>query len=213
MINEFGGSSAKIILCPRTQISADTIEEGDLATVHFSDMLSLADGAEPPVSEMTQVAVEWNEHSLLVYFRGRFEELRYANNVSAEALQKKSFHLHEISDVYEVIAGPKAAITKIYKLFQVAPDGRWFDIERNDDLGIANPYWYSGYKCYSFIDHEMKIWTAAMEVPWQCFGASYDSEQHWNINFFRRSKNNSLIWNCSDSFGTIQFLYKTYEEE
>jgi len=208
----------KVISCPRSQISsAAVIEESDLAAVHFSDALTFADETQPSTSLITQVGVEWNENSLFVFFRGRFENLRYSKNLSPELLGKKAFGIQEIGEVYEVVVGPKASLTKLYKQFQIAPDGSWFDCDINNALGISNPYWYSGCNCKSFVDEEMKIWSGIFELPWQCFGASYDSENVWNINFRRtvagQRNKDSLTWassgieNSSESFGKILFEY------
>lgn len=213
--------ATKIISCPHSQISSSTtMEEGDLAAVHFSDTLTFVDGVQPPASLITQVGVEWNEHSLFVFFRGRFEELRYWANPPKDSLDRKTHALEETADVYEVFMGPRASSTKIHKKFQIAPDGRWFDIDINTGLGITNPHWYSGCKCKSYVDTEMKIWSGVFELPWQCFGASYDSEHIWNVNFCRtvgsQEGEKILTWaspgvgesfNPADCFGKILFVY------
>ena len=212
--------AAKVISCPHSQISSSTaIEEGDLAAVHFSDMLTYGDGTQLPASLMTQVGIEWNEHSLFVFFRGRFDELRYSANLPKDSLERKTPALEETADVYEVYIGPRASSTKIHKKFQVTPDGRWFDIDINTALGITNPHWHSGCMCKSFVDTEMKIWSGVFELPWQCFGASYDSEHIWNVNFCRtvisKEGKNVLPWsscskepfNPAECFGKILFVY------
>ncbi len=221
MIEDSIALTSKIITCPHSQItSSGAIEEGDLAAVNFNDILAFPDGTQPPASLMTQVGVEWNENSLFVFFRGRFEELRYSTDMPKESLGRKTHALKSAADVYEVFIGPKASSTKIYKQFQVAPDGRWFDNDINTALGITNPHWYSGCKCQSFVDTEMKIWSGVFELPWQCFGASYDSEHVWNVNFCRlmgaQDDRNILAWSSSgevkpfnpaDCFGKIFFEF------
>lgn len=211
-----------VIPSPRSHFrSIDAIDEGGLGLVNFTEVLSFADGSRVPPELMTQVGVEWNERSLFVYFRGRFETLRSATNLSPEMLQKKTYRLWEVSDVYEVFIGPKAVRNRMYKEFQAAPDNRWIDIDVFNALGTSNHHWYSGCRMKSFVDNEMKIWSAVFELPWNCFGASYDTEPDWNVNFYRATGkfhgDELLAWSpvgtgekCfhrPQHFGRIQFLF------
>lgn len=188
MTDDVSTATKKIIQAPHSHfLSINDIDESSLSVVNFSETLLFVDGAATPSSIMTQMSIEWNEQSLLVFFRGRFENLRYETNPLPETLQKKTRRLWELSDVYEVFIGPKATERRMYKEFQVAPDGRWFDSDVFHALGMSNHNWYSGFKAKSFVDKEMGIWSTVFELPWNCFGASYDNENEWNVNFFRAS--------------------------
>ncbi len=201
--------------------STHEIEESDLSVVNFTETLGYVDGTPTPSSIMTQVGVEWNEHSLFVFFRGRFEQLLYETNPTADMLQKKTHGLWEASDIFSVFIGPKAAERNMYKEFYVSPDGRWLDADAYNALGISNHMWYSGFKAKSFVDEEMKIWSSIFDLPWNCFGASYDTEGEWNVNFYRASGKlhdaELLAWSppgtgprCfhrPECFGKIQFIF------
>lgn len=222
MIEKAARAAKKIIQASHAHFtSTHEIEESDLSVVNFTETLVFVDGMPTPSSLMTQVGVEWNEHSLFVFFRGRFDTLRYETKLSAEVLQQKTLQLWEASDVFALFIGPKAGERNMYKEFYVAPDGRWLDADAYNALGISNHMWYSGFKAKSFVDEEMKIWSSIFELPWNCFGASYDTESEWNVNFYRVSGNSHgeelLAWSppgtgsrCfhrPEHFGKIQFMF------
>ena len=201
-------------------LSVDEIEEMDLVDVNFSETFFQVDGREPSSTITTQVGLEWNEQVLFVFFRGRFEELRGEFKTVNKMFKDKTQRLWERSEVYEVLIGPQAKQYNAYKEFQVAPDGRWFDGDVNNNLGLVNNYWYSGMQCKSYADKEMNIWSAVIELPWSCFGACYDTVNEWNVNFYRSSGKNFgdelLAWlptgkgeRCfhrSEYFGKIDFV-------
>jgi len=216
-------SSEKIIHCHRSDfISIDEIDESSFAHIDVSEPLNLADGSEPPQSIATRVGMEWNDNSLLVYFRGRFEELRCASAEENHNNNTKTDRLWELSDVYEVFIGVNAKDTKRYKEFQASPDSRWMDSDVNRQVGVSNHYWYSGMRCRSIIDNDLKIWTSILELPWNCFGMNKRNEDIWNINFYRASGKHHgdelLAWSATgygekcfhrpEHFGTIEFSHE-----
>ena len=178
----------KIIRCHRS--SHSSIHEIDRETVirmTTSEYLSYADGAPVPDYVKTAVATEWNDSGIFVYFRGAFREIRYATNLTDDVLQKKTHHLWEVSDVFEVFIGPNAVQRRMYKEFQAAPDGRWVDIDVWNALGTSNHYWYSGCAVKSFVDTPDNVWTSVLFFPRRCFDAERDSAGEWNVNFYRAS--------------------------
>jgi hypothetical protein len=188
MADPFTDTSEKIFRSYRSIFSSiNDVNEDSLVHIDISDPLCFADGTEPPQSLATSIGVEWNDHGLLVYFRGRFEHLRLIDDDQKDRLNSKTYKLWEQSDVFEVFIGVNAKQTKLYKEFQVSPDARWIDIDVNKQLGISNHHWYSGIQCKSFIDHEMKIWTSVFELPWSCFGSHKKTDDVWNANFYRAS--------------------------
>ncbi len=211
----------KIIHAHRSAFrSIESIDADALAHIDMSEPLHYTDGTEPPQPIATRVGMEWNDLGLLVYFRGRFEHLRLMPADTSDPGGAKTHRLWERSDVFEVFVGKEAARTGLYKEFQVAPDGRWLDIEVHRPLGISNHYWHSGFRCRSFIDHEMQIWSAVIELPWNCFGLNNKTSDEWNINFYRASGkfhgDELLAWSPPGTgercfhryqfFGTIDFL-------
>jgi hypothetical protein len=214
-------SSDKKIQCRRSSFSSiEMIDESEFAHIDISETLHFADGTEPPPSIATRVGMEWNENGLIVYFRGRFDELRYHTIHDQSSLKSKTYKLWELSDVFEIFIGINAKNTKLYKEFQVSPDSRWMDIDVNRQLGISNHHWYSGMVCKSIIDTEMKIWTSIVGLPWNCFGMHKKNDDIWNANFFRASGkyhgDELLAWSETgygekcfhrpEHFGTIDFV-------
>lgn len=178
----------KKVICHRSIFSSIVeITEESLNHVDVSDPLSFADGTEPPQSLATRIGIEWNDHGLLIYFRGRFEQLRMIGDDERTGINSKTYTLWEQSDVFEVFIGVNAKQTMQYKEFQVSPDGRWIDIDVNRQLGVSNHHWYSGLRCKSFIDDDLKIWSSVFELPWSCFGLNKKTHDVWNANFYRAS--------------------------
>jgi hypothetical protein len=214
-------SDTKVIQCHRSEFSSITeIGESAISQIDISEPLNFADGAEVPQSIATRFGIEWNDSGLLVYFRGRFEQLRYLPQDKQSAPNSKTPKLWEVSDVYEIFIGPDAKNTMRYKEFQVSPDARWVDIDVDRQLGISNHHWYSGMQCRSMIDHELRIWTSIAELPWNCFGPNKKTGEIWNANFYRASGkyhgDELLAWSATgygekcfhrpEHFGTINFV-------
>lgn len=170
-----------------TFASIAEITEESLSHIDVSEPLFLADGSEPPQSIATRIGVEWNENGLLIYFRGRYVQLRMIKEPKKIDENSKTHKLWEQSDVFEVFIGVNAKQSKLYKEFQVSPDARWIDIDVNKQLGISNHYWHSGLQCKSFIDRDLKIWSTVIELPWSCFGFNKKTDDAWYANFYRAS--------------------------
>jgi len=213
-------SSDAIIQCTRSAYSSiDEIDNLALSHIHISEHLLMADGAEPAPAIDTRVGIEWNDAGFLIYFHGRFEKLRLLPESTQTPPHSKTHRLWELSDVYEIFIGVNASETKRYKEFQVAPDSRWIDIDVNKQLGISNHFWHSGLRCRSIIDHEIKVWSSIIELPWNCFGLHKRTDDVWNANFYRASGTHHgdelLAWSptgygekCfhrTEHFGTIRF--------
>lgn len=212
--------SDAVIQCTRSAFSSiDEIDDVALSHIHISDHLVMADGAVPVPSIDTRVGIEWNDAGFLVYFHGRFDTLRLVPESSQTPAHSKTHRLWELSDVYEVFIGVNASETLRYKEFQAAPDSRWIDIDVNKQLGISNHYWHSGMRCRSIIDHEIKVWSSIIELPWICFGLHKRTDDVWNANFYRASGlhhgDELLAWSPTgygekcfhrpEHFGTIRF--------
>jgi hypothetical protein len=111
----------------------------------------------------------------------------------------------------------------MYKEFQVAPDGRWIDIDVWLALGTSNHHWYSGCSARSFIERTNNTWISVLSMPWRCFDAGRDYSGEWNVNFYRASGkfhgDELLSWapvgtgpRCfhrPEHFGVLKFLEDT----
>jgi hypothetical protein len=221
MVDRTGQSARKRIECRfRDDVVFDTLNESTIAGEVLSDELTFADGTAVPESIKTNVGMLRNNNDIIVFFRGHFQNLRYATNVPPELLHRKTYRLWELSDVYEVFIGPAAADHGFYREFQVAPDGRWIDIDVCNAIGTSNHHWFSGCRMRSFINPSTKMWSAALFLPWNCFTSRNDTGLEWNVNFYRASGqyhgDELLAWapvgtgpRCfhrPEKFGTIHFI-------
>lgn len=214
-------SAVKIIECRRSRINTINDIEGVLHShASATESLLTASGDSPSSSISTSVGIEWNDASLFVFFQGHFSSLRSATKSESGLLQRKTHRLWDISDVFEVFIGLRATERKMYKEFQVAPDGRWLDIDVWNCLEISNHHWYSGFRARSLVDIQQNIWKSVLDIPWNCFGADPHSNDEWNVNFYRASGtfhgDELLAWSpvgtgmkCfhrPEHFGRIKFL-------
>ena len=148
-----------------------------------------ADGTVPPREIETKVNVFWNPAFFFVLFRGQYIELRTARSQPIEAKTGKTLFLWEHSDVYEMFIGADARRTRIYKEFQIGPDSRRLDIyvDNRDGTVKGDFNWVSGFRCVSLVDEKRKTWNGMMEIPWKAFGTSLESNNVWDLNFYRAS--------------------------
>lgn len=209
------------IACRRSPLNG--IDSADLTYLkgHTGlETLSFNDGRSVPDTIRTEAGLQWNDRGLLAFFRGRFVALRGETDVPPDMLERKTKHLWEKSDVFELFVGPGAAEERMYKEFQVAPNGEWIDIDVFLALGTSNHEWYSGCAMRSFVDHGERLWCAVMELPWSCFGERPERGRAWYANLYRASGafhgDELLAWSpvgtgpkCfhrPDHFGRIEFI-------
>ena len=91
-------------------------------------------------------------------------------------------------DVAEVFIGADFDNIRLYKEFEVSPQGEWVDL----DVNLDNPphetgwVWKSGMKVAARIDAPNRIWYGYMRIPWQSIS---DREprpgSRYRINFYR----------------------------
>ncbi|KAB2926023.1 MAG: hypothetical protein F9K22_01660 [Bacteroidetes bacterium] len=211
----------KSISCRRSALNG--IDRADLSFIMGLtglEGLSFNDGRPVPETIRTEAGLQWNDRGLLAFFRGRFITLRGETILPPGVLEQKTKHLWEKSDVFELFVGPGAAESRMYKEFQVAPNGEWIDIDVFLALGTSNHDWYSGCAMRSFVDEGERRWCAVMELPWTCFGARPETERPWYVNFYRASGafhgDELLAWSpvgtgpkCfhrPEHFGRIEFI-------
>jgi hypothetical protein len=103
-------------------------------------------------------------------------------------LNGRTPQLWEKSDVFEAFIGRECARTRRYREYQVAPNGRWFaaDVRLDGDRVTPDPTRNSMFRCTSSVNDELKIWKAAMEIPWADLGG-FEGEGEWQCNFYRAS--------------------------
>jgi hypothetical protein len=178
--------SKPILIATRSPYgSIDEFTQNYVSDVPMPATLTMADGTSASLAIGTEARIEFTDHAMFVMFRGKYEALRYAGNLPIEPETGKSHELWMHSDVYELFIGPNSRVTGQYKEFQVAPDGRFIDISINPAEGKSNPHWRSGIQCLSYSDAPKKLWTAVMQIPWNCFDVDFRSDCEWNANLYR----------------------------
>ena len=148
-------------------------------------ILSFADGSATPQEIRISVHALWNARFLFVLFAGYFQRLRVMPPPRPEELQCKTPGLWDRSDVFEAFLGVDARRTRRYFEFQVAPDGRWFDVKVDNVVEfVADDAWGSGILSKGAIDTDQGLWRAALAIPWTVWG---DGPTPLDGNFFRAS--------------------------
>lgn len=91
-------------------------------------------------------------------------------------------------DVAEVFIGSDFANINRYKEFEVSPQGEWVDLDIQLDLPHHEDgwKWNSGFQAEARIDHDRKIWYAAMKIPFSSIDTRPAAAgNEFRINFYR----------------------------
>lgn len=91
-------------------------------------------------------------------------------------------------NVAEAFIGSDFDNIKLYKEFEVSPQGEWVDL----DINLDNPHheegwtWNSGFEHAARIDQSKHVWYAAMKIPFSALGVRQgNAGQQFRVNFFR----------------------------
>ncbi|MDQ7821537.1 MAG: carbohydrate-binding family 9-like protein [Candidatus Eremiobacteraeota bacterium] len=171
--------------------------------------LSYYDGSTLPAGIETSVRCLWDTEFLYVLFRGMYEELRLAPpGTPRDPATGKTPLLWQLSDVFEVFAGPRARDLRIYREFQASPDGRFIDValDASGERRIADFSWHSGVQVHSSVHGEESLWESLFIIPWEAFSSSPLKERRWQGNFYRVSGCPENAAYCAwSSVGKIDF--------
>jgi hypothetical protein len=118
-----------------------------------------------PVGKLKgDVRIRWTKSNLYLLFACPYDLLY----VKAEPETKTETNKLWNWDVAEAFIGSDFQNIKLYKEFEVSPQGEWIDL----DIDLNNPHhedgwtWNSGFEVAVSTDEDAHIWYAAMKIPY-----------------------------------------------
>jgi hypothetical protein len=206
--------------------NAQSVTAGIFKSVYASGDVSLAtnpqsifwQGALPVYAEVnshgeavplyrTEVRSRWTRENLYLLYVCPYEELYLKPDPNTVAETNKLWNW----DVAELFIGSDFRNIRLYKEFEISPQGEWIDLDINLDLPNHEVgwTWNSGFKVAARIDRKAKIWYGAMRIPF----AAIDQREPVVGNIFRANlfrsqgppeRQNSIAWKApmSDTFHT-----------
>ncbi|WP_238398649.1 carbohydrate-binding family 9-like protein [Edaphobacter sp. 12200R-103] len=139
----------------------------------------------PVPSHRTEVRSRWTKDSLYLLYIAPYEQLNLKPSPSTTT---ETFQLWNW-DVAEAFIGSDFNNIKLYKEFELSPQGEWVDLDINlDKMGDKNAWkWNSGFQVSARIDREHRIWYGAMRIPFSSINSQATAKegQKFRINLFR----------------------------
>jgi alpha-galactosidase len=126
----------------------------------------------------TEVRLLWNEQTLFLRFFARHRELHVFPDARPDGWRDELWE----RDVAEAFLQPDASDVRVYKEFEVSPNGYWID------LNIAHgekEEMRSGLRRRVVQDAGARTWTAELAVPMRSLTPAFDGKRNWRANFFR----------------------------
>jgi hypothetical protein len=166
----------------------DTAPQADPASAFWRDVRPVYAEKDPhgePVSgHRTEVRSRWTKNNIYFLFICPYEELY---------LKPAPDAVHETNqlwnwDVAEVFIGSDFKNIKLYKEFEVSPQGEWIDL----DINLDKPHhedgwvWNSGFQVVARIDRTAKVWYGTMRIPFVALDDRLPTPGNsFRVNFFR----------------------------
>jgi hypothetical protein len=139
----------------------------------------------PVPSHRTEVRSRWTKDSLYLLYIAPYEQLNLKPSPSTTT---ETFQLWNW-DVAEAFIGSDFDNIKLYKEFELSPQGEWVDLDIDlDKMGDKNAWkWNSGFQVSARIDREHKIWYGAMRIPFSSISPQPNAKkgEKFRINLFR----------------------------
>lgn len=129
-------------------------------------VLAATDRYGKPLPEArTEIRSRWTDQYLYFLFVSRFETLYPRPNPNPA---KEAWGLWEY-DVAEVFIGDDLQNIKVYKEFEISPDGEFIDLDVDRDRKgkEVDWLWNSGVEYKTRIDRDRKVWVCEMRIPWK----------------------------------------------
>lgn len=116
----------------------------------------------------TEVRMRWTKDSLYFLFNCPYDELYLKPSPATTRETNELWNW----DVAEVFISANFSDIKLYKEFEVSPQGEWVDL----DIDLHKPHheegwvWNSGFEKTARIDTAAHRWYAAMRIPFSAIG-------------------------------------------
>lgn len=169
-------------------------------------------GKNADPQRQTEVRLLWTRETLYLRFECHFRSLYTFDDAEANGRRD---HLWD-RDVAEVFLQPDAHSERLYKEFEIAPNGMWIDLDISPgplrDLR-------SGMKRSVSIDRHRSVWLAEVAIPMPALTPHFDPNVAWRTNFYRVEGNSEprayLAWrptntpqpnfHVPEAFGKLEF--------
>jgi alpha-galactosidase len=135
-------------------------------------------GQEADPQRETEVRLLWNRGTLFLRFFARFRELTVFPDARADGWRDQLWD----RDVAEAFLQPDASDPRVYKEFEVSPNGYWIDL--NISHGKTEEM-RSGLRRRVVQDAHARTWTAELAIPMSGLTRAFDPKQAWRVNFYR----------------------------
>ncbi|HEX4486307.1 MAG TPA: carbohydrate-binding family 9-like protein [Terriglobales bacterium] len=135
-------------------------------------------GENPDPGLQTQARLLWSEQALYVRFDCRYRELFLFEDSDASGRRDQLWD----RDVAEIFLQPEPSRPRLYKEFEVSPNGMWIDLDISDEAVTGLK---SGLERSVFLDKKHHTWAAELAIPMKSLIQKFDPARAWRINFFR----------------------------
>lgn len=135
-------------------------------------------GQKPEPDRETQVRLLWNAKNLYLRFQCRYRSIDTFSDSDASGRRD---HLWD-RDVAEAFLQPDPSRPRLYKEFEVSPNGMWIDLDIFPG-GLADLK--SGLERSVVLDQKQHIWVAELAIPIRALTERFDPARPWRANFYR----------------------------
>lgn len=126
----------------------------------------------------TEVRVLWTPDTLYLRFQCKYRTITVFPDARADGWRYELWD----RDVAETFLQPEVSDPRIYREFEVSPNGYWIDLAvshgKIEEL-------HSGLRRRVVLDEKARTWTAEMALPMKCLTTQFDPKVPWRVNFFR----------------------------
>jgi alpha-galactosidase len=135
-------------------------------------------GKNPDPSRETRVRVLWSLVTLYLRFECRYRVLHLFEDSDPNGRRDQLWD----RDVAEAFLQPDPSQPRVYKEFEVSPNGLWIDLDISPD-GKADLK--SGLERSVILDPQAHTWAAELAIPMKAVTTKFDPRSVWRVNFFR----------------------------
>jgi len=135
-------------------------------------------GKNPDPGRETRVRVLWSIETLYLRFECKYRLLHMFEESEPNGRRDQLWD----RDVAEAFLQPDPSQPRIYKEFEVSPNGLWIDLNISPS-GKADLK--SGLQCSATLDEPAQTWAAELAIPMKALTPAFDPSSVWRVNFFR----------------------------
>ena len=126
----------------------------------------------------TEVRLLWTPETLFVRFQAKYRVITVFLDAESNGRRDQLWD----RDVAEVFLQPDPFRLRLYKEFEVSPNGFWIDLDiapgEKHDLK-------SGLRRRVILNEATKTWVAELALPMKSLSAHFDPAATWRVNFYR----------------------------